>query len=136
MATETEQKARELQGARNTKILSDIIPQTIVSESKPSAFPSALRSKRSAVQTLSAEDRKTEAVTNHLCGKCGRTEMFFTTVQLRSADEGSTVFYRCVCGYKYAFAKKKLQTLNYLNRDANNRNQGNLEQLGNIDRCG
>jgi hypothetical protein len=73
-----------------------------VSESKPSAFPSALRAKRSAVQTLSAEDRKTEAIIDRTCGECGRKEMFYTTVQLRSADEGSTVFYRCVCGFKYA----------------------------------
>jgi DNA-directed RNA polymerase I subunit RPA12 len=80
---------------------SDTVPETIISESKPSAFPSALRAKRSAVQTLSAEDRKTEAVVEKLCENCGRKEMFYTTVQLRSADEGSTVFYRCVCGYKY-----------------------------------
>ncbi|KAJ5929242.1 hypothetical protein N7454_007090 [Penicillium verhagenii] len=83
-------------GTRNK----DTVPQTIVSESKPSAFPSALRAKRSAVQTLSAEDRKTEAVIQKNCPKCGRKEMFFTTVQLRSADEGSTVFYRCACGHK------------------------------------
>jgi DNA-directed RNA polymerase I subunit RPA12 len=98
---------------------SDIIPQTIVSESKPSAFPSALRSKRSAVQTLSAEDRKTEAVTNHTCNRCGRTEMFFTTVQLRSADEGSTVFYRCVCGYKYVFPRWKLPIAYPIQSNAN-----------------
>ncbi|KAJ5533219.1 hypothetical protein N7504_012181 [Penicillium tannophilum] len=83
-------------GARNN----DTIPQTIVSESKPSAFPSALRAKRSAVQELSADDRKTEAIAEKQCVKCGRKEMFYTTVQLRSADEGSTVFYRCVCGHK------------------------------------
>ncbi|BCS04993.1 DNA-directed RNA polymerase I core subunit RPA12 [Aspergillus luchuensis] len=83
-------------GARNK----DTVPQTIVSESKPSAFPSALRAKRSAVQTLTASDRRTEALTQHTCIKCGRKEMYYTTVQLRSADEGSTVFYTCVCGHK------------------------------------
>ncbi|KAJ6141612.1 hypothetical protein N7470_010002 [Penicillium chermesinum] len=50
-------------GTRNK----DTIPQTIISESKPSSFPSALRAKRSAVQTLSAEDRKTEAVIKETC---------------------------------------------------------------------
>lgn len=80
----------------------DTMPTTIVSESKPSDFPSALRAKRSAVQTLTAEDKRTEALTQHTCARCGRKEMYFTTVQLRSADEGSTVFYTCVCGYKYA----------------------------------
>lgn len=78
-----------------------------MSESKPSAFPSALRAKRSAVQTLSAEDRKTEAIIDRTCNECGRKEMFYTTVQLRSADEGSTVFYRCVCGFKYAHPPRK-----------------------------
>lgn len=78
-----------------------------MSESKPSAFPSALRAKRSAVQTLSAEDRKTEAIIDRTCNECGRKEMFYTTVQLRSADEGSTVFYRCVCGFKYAHLASK-----------------------------
>ncbi|KAA8649941.1 hypothetical protein EYZ11_000993 [Aspergillus tanneri] len=83
-------------GTRNK----DVVPKTIVSESKPSAFPSALRAKRSAVQTLTAEDKRTEALTQHTCAKCGRKEMYYTTVQLRSADEGSTVFLRCVCGHK------------------------------------
>jgi DNA-directed RNA polymerase I subunit RPA12 len=79
----------------------DTLSQTILSESKPNAFPSALRAKRSALQTLTAEDRSTEVLTQKVCDKCGRKEMFFTTAQLRSADEGSTVFYRCVCGYRY-----------------------------------
>lgn len=35
------------------------------------------------------------------CPKCGKEEMMYNTAQLRSADEGQTVFYSCEgCGYK------------------------------------
>lgn len=98
-----------ISGMSYIDFVSDTAPKTIISESKPSAFPSPLRAKRSAVQTLTAADRKTEALTQHTCARCGRKEMYFTTVQLRSADEGSTVFYTCVCGYKYALTRVRSQ---------------------------
>ncbi|KAF9764727.1 DNA-directed RNA polymerase I subunit RPA12 [Nosema granulosis] len=34
------------------------------------------------------------------CPNCGADEMMYNTAQLRSADEGQTVFYSCECGYK------------------------------------
>lgn len=35
------------------------------------------------------------------CPKCNKPEMMYNTAQLRSADEGQTVFYTCDgCGYK------------------------------------
>jgi len=35
------------------------------------------------------------------CPKCGKDEMSYNSLQLRSADEGQTVFYKCEsCGYK------------------------------------
>lgn len=52
-----------------------------------------------------------EAVTQYTCAECGRKEMFFTTAQLRSADEGTTVFYRCVCGHKYVCLGLILETI-------------------------
>ena len=39
------------------------------------------------------------------CPKCGHPEQFFYTMQLRSVDEGSTVFYECknrLCNHKYS----------------------------------
>lgn len=34
------------------------------------------------------------------CPGCNAEEMMYNTAQLRSADEGQTVFYTCDCGYK------------------------------------
>ncbi|KAK2875012.1 hypothetical protein FQN49_001854 [Arthroderma sp. PD_2] len=79
----------------------DRASKTIVSESKPNAFPSALRTKSSAVRELTEEDRQADAVIQQTCPDCGRTEMRYYTLQLRSADEGSTVFYTCECGHKH-----------------------------------
>ena len=52
------------------------------------------------------EDEKTidkHAIIEEPCPKCSHPEMFFYTMQLRSVDEGSTVFYECPkCTYKYS----------------------------------
>lgn len=62
-----------------------------------------LRSKRSAVQNLTEEDVQTTATIRQTCPECGIEEMRYYTLQLRSADEGSTVFYSCECGHKYVY---------------------------------
>jgi DNA-directed RNA polymerase I subunit RPA12 len=79
----------------------DTSSKTVVTVSKPTAFPSALRAKRSEVQTLSEDDVNTTSVIAQRCEECGREEVRYYTQQLRSADEGSTVFYECDCGHKY-----------------------------------
>lgn len=84
----------------NSINVTDTSSKTVTTSSKPTAFPSALRSKRSAVQTLTAADVQTDATIKQTCPECGREEMRYYTLQLRSADEGSTVFYTCECGYK------------------------------------
>lgn len=41
------------------------------------------------------------------CPKCGENKMSYVTLQLRSADEGQTVFYTCTsCQWVYPFYVK------------------------------
>uniref|UniRef100_A0A914PP10 DNA-directed RNA polymerase subunit n=1 Tax=Panagrolaimus davidi TaxID=227884 RepID=A0A914PP10_9BILA len=49
-----------------------------------------------------AEDGEEGAATvDHVCSKCEHTRATYSTMQTRSADEGQTVFYKCLrCGRK------------------------------------
>lgn len=85
-------------GAQNK----DAIFKEIVTQTKPSDFPSLLRQKLSTVQTVERHKIQTEATTSETCEKCGRTEVRFSAVQLRGADEGSTIFFTCDCGHKWS----------------------------------
>ncbi|KAL6937664.1 DNA-directed RNA polymerase I core subunit rpa12 [Hanseniaspora vineae] len=69
----------------------------------PDAFPSKLSAKKSVVKTSlkKGELDGSGAIIKEKCPKCGNDEMQYHTLQLRSADEGATVFYTCTkCGYK------------------------------------
>jgi len=61
----------------------------IVTQSNPAAFPSALRQKRTALQTALPGQAEEGATIRERCPQCGREEMTFHTLQLRSADEGA-----------------------------------------------
>ena len=85
----------------------DIKFEPVITKSKPNAFPSALRAKHTNVQTLTEADIKGEALMQHSCTECGNESMFYHEKQLRSADEGTTIFYRCpVCDHRYAHRVK------------------------------
>ena len=79
----------------------DTASKTIIATTKPSSFPSLLRQKRSAVQMVERSDMQNETIIQQTCPECGRLEVRYVAVQLRGADEGSTIFYTCECGYKY-----------------------------------
>ncbi|KAM5348225.1 hypothetical protein ACJ41O_008049 [Fusarium nematophilum] len=73
-----------------------------VTQTKPSDFPSFLRQKlQSSVQAVEKHNVQTASTVRERCPKCGREEVTYANVQLRSADEGSTIIYNCECGYSW-----------------------------------
>ncbi|MEW5297523.1 MAG: hypothetical protein WDW36_000728 [Sanguina aurantia] len=47
--------------------------------------------------------KRTRATVDEPCPKCAHRQLEYYTMQLRSADEGQTVFYECVkCGHKFS----------------------------------
>ena len=77
----------------------------IITRSAPGAFPSVLKQKRSVVQVTAPPEQENDgrATIQEKCPQCGNDTMTFFTLQLRSADEGSTVFYECPrCAHKHS----------------------------------
>ena len=49
------------------------------------------------------QKQRQRATTDEACPKCGNQGMEYYTMQLRSADEGQTVFYECPkCKHKFS----------------------------------
>jgi len=77
------------------------VPPDTTSTSKPGTFPSVLqRKKHSNVQEMKPNEYPPELTIEQVCSECGAKEMWYSTKQLRGADEGSTIFFECpLCGH-------------------------------------
>ncbi|KAH7330681.1 DNA-directed RNA polymerase I kDa polypeptide [Rhizoctonia solani] len=67
----------------------------VETRSRPDAFPSVLQLKRTT-QTKEHLDANVKTKTAETCPKCGHKEALSQERQLRSADEGSTIFLECL----------------------------------------
>ena len=77
--------------------LSDLPSLTVVTQSEDKPQPKWLNAKK----VMSEVTGPARATVEETCPKCGNPEMDYYTLQLRSADEGQTVFYECKkCGHK------------------------------------
>ncbi|KJZ76681.1 hypothetical protein HIM_04017 [Hirsutella minnesotensis 3608] len=66
-----------------------------VTVSSTDKFPSDLRKKRTITAPTQVASTDTWSTTDMTCPSCQASEVRYTTLQLRGADEGSTMFYFC-----------------------------------------
>ena len=79
---------------------SDLPSRTTTSADRPVPLWAKSDEEQAALKTLSEPKRM---VVEEPCVKCGASEVGFYTVQLRSVDEGQTVFYECPkCAYTWS----------------------------------
>jgi hypothetical protein len=78
------------------------VPPDTTSTSKLGTFPSVLqRKKYSNVQAMKPNEYPPNPLIGQECSECGAKEMWYSTKQLRGADEGSTIFFECpLCRHK------------------------------------
>ena len=76
---------------------SDLLVPEITTKSATTAKPAWI------VETKEHGELEKHAIIEEPCPKCANPEMYFYTMQLRSVDEGSTVFYECPkCAHKFS----------------------------------
>lgn len=79
----------------------DLQINEVITKSAPTPKPAWLVDDDEEKQKESSG--KKHAIIEEPCPKCGHPEMYFYTMQLRSVDEGSTVFYECLkCSHKFS----------------------------------
>lgn len=83
--------------------MTDLWPKSTKTVSKPNSFPSSLLQKHSSkIQTIDWGAFESWPVVSQPCPRCNDPEMYFRELQMRSADEGTTIFYRCPkCNHTY-----------------------------------
>lgn len=87
----------------------DMPKAAVVTQSYPKPQPewyqeyAATLAAKAGDKNAHASKAAKRAVVNEECPKCKNPQMEYYTMQLRSADEGQTVFYECVkCGHKFS----------------------------------